>query len=106
MIRKLLFAIALTLAIVSVASGDVAISKATCATTAVLLYTSPPRGSEAIVVNTGTAAIFVGPAGVTTTTGFEVLADQQYRFKFSRREQLWCIVAAATEPAQAFELPK
>jgi hypothetical protein len=79
---------------VSVASAQV-----TVGTTATLLNTTAEKdsvyGKEILVQNRGAADIFVGPAGVTVSTGFKIATtDVPLQLKLGPTEDLYGVAAA------------
>ncbi len=53
-------------------------------------------GSSLIIRNAGACDVFLGNAGVTTTTGFAVAAGAEYSFDLASGDDLFAIVATGT----------
>ena len=47
-------------------------NQVTCTTSATLIVPSDPDGCSVIVKNTGDKKVYLGPVGVTSSTGFEL----------------------------------
>ena len=70
--------------------------RVTVATTATVIYVTPQRGGAVRLCNRHTTPIFVGPVGVTTANGFEILNATCEDFRAQRGATIYGIVAAAT----------
>lgn len=76
----------------------VAISRVTVGTSATLIFTAPPAGVARILIrNPSTVSVYVGPAGVTTATGFEIAAGDSLGVNLSYGDPIYGVVAAATQ---------
>lgn len=73
------------------------VGRVTCATTATLVYTASGGTDTLLVRNAGTASVFIGPAAVATTSGFEVIAGAALSVPFNGPESVYCIVATGTQ---------
>ena len=65
------------------ASGQVSVG-----TTATAIFTTGPAPSNDQVLVSSTAAAFIGPAGVTTTTGFPIAANTPVLVPVTGAEEL------------------
>ena len=67
-------------------------------TTATALFTTGPAPVNSSVLVSSSAAAFVGPAGVTTTTGFPVVANSPTLIPVTGAEndQLFAVVSTGT----------
>lgn len=78
-------------------------AQVTVGTVATLLNATADKdavyGKHITVCNRGAADIFIGPATVTTGTGFKLAANDMRDFQLGDAEDLYGIVAAATQPA-------
>jgi len=82
---------------------SIAAAQVTVSTSATLLNTTPEKdavyGKTAFIRNAGTADIFIGPAGVTTATGFKLSnTDAPLRVELGS-DDIYGIVATATQVA-------
>ena len=76
----------------------VTVTRVTVATTATLLWTAPASGTGRVLVrNPSTVSVYVGGAAVTTATGFEIVSGDAVSIDLSYGDQLYGIVAAATQ---------
>ncbi len=94
--KRLLFAIVVVLALVSVVSADFNAGRVTVATTATQVFRAQRRGSSVLICNRHTASIYIGPSTVTTANGFEVSAGDCTTQRPFPNEIIYGIVAAAT----------
>lgn len=86
------------LALLAAPASAVGIARITVATTATLIYTAPLSGTGRVLVrNPSTVSVYVGPAGVTTGTGFEIVAGDSLGINLSYGDTLYGIVAASTQ---------
>lgn len=76
--------------------------RVTVATTATAIYVTPPRGATVRICNRHTVSIFIGPVGVTTATGFEILTATCETVRAQRGATIYGIVAAATARVDYF----
>lgn len=83
---------------------SVATSRVTVATTATLLATAGVNGVDLAVRNAGGASIYIGPADVATSTGFEVEPGSTWNGRLRGHDAIYGIVAASTETAHVIEL--
>lgn len=79
--------------------GTAAVSRVTVATTATLIYTAPntPQGARVLIRNPSAVSVYLGPATVATTTGFEVAAGDAVSVALYPNETIYGVVAAATQ---------
>ena len=83
---------------------DVAsVSVGTTATQLVVPSTTIQRKMGVLLYNAGDNPVFIGDAGVTTTTGYELGADKDLFLAFTG-DQIYGIVASATEDVRVMEL--
>lgn len=94
--KRLLWAIAIVLALVSTAGAAFNAGRVTVATTATIIYTAPARGAAVRICNRHTTPIFVGPSTVTTANGFEIINATCESFRPYPKDTIYGIVAAAT----------
>jgi len=75
------------------------VARVTVTTAATLLYTAPNtvRGALVLIRNPSGVSVYVGPASVTTATGFEIAAGDALSVSMQANETLYGIVAAATQ---------
>jgi hypothetical protein len=71
--------------------------RVTVAVTATLLYTAPGFGGKVLIRNPSAVSVYVGPAAVLTTTGFEIAAGDALSVNVYPNDAVYGIVAAATE---------
>ena len=95
--KKVLLALVFVLVAAPVFAAFV-VGRATVGTSATLIYTSPPSRSQAQVriCNRGAASVFIGPAGVTTTSGFEIVAAGCETVTPFKNDTVWGVVASGT----------
>lgn len=82
-------------------------TRVTVGTTATLIATNTHSISRAEVrlKNVGSAVVVVGGSDVTATTGFEIAATGgEESFNLDAGEQLWGVVAAATQIVEVLVL--
>lgn len=77
--------------------------RVTVATTATLIYTGTPRGAKIRLCNRHTTPIFIGPVGVTTANGFEIINATCEDIEPAPKSAIYGIVAAATARVDYFE---
>lgn len=86
------------LALLASSASAVNVNRVTIATTATLIYTAPLAGNSRVLVrNPSAVSVYVGPAGVLTTTGFEIAAGDSIGINLSYGDTLYGVVAAATQ---------
>lgn len=102
---KLLIAILAVLALLAPPAplSAVTVSRVTCATTATLAYTAATGGSTVLLRNAGAASVFLGPAAVTTATGWELVTGAGLSVPLGPGDTLYCIVASGTNRVDAME---
>ena len=84
--------------------GRLVVSTITVATTETALPTTATAGRKAIIItNNGSATIFVGPTGVTTSTGTPILAGASLPLDLGEKVIIYGIVATGTENARILE---
>jgi hypothetical protein len=72
-------------------------SRVTVATTATVVATADADGGALLVKNVGAATVYLGPADVTTATGFPLGAGEAWgEGNFAPGEKLYGIVATGT----------
>lgn len=72
-------------------------SSVTVTTSATALASADSDQDEVLLTNDGAADIFVGPSGVTTSTGFPVAAGAVLAITVPAGETVYGIVASGTE---------
>lgn len=77
--------------------------RVTVGTTATLIYTGTPRGAKIRLCNRHTTPIFIGPVGVTTANGFEIINATCEDIEPAPKSAIYGIVAAATARVDYFE---
>lgn len=96
--RSKVLLIVVLLALMASSASAVVINRVTVATTATLIYTAPLAGNSRVLVrNPSAVSVYVGPAGVLTTTGFEIAAGDSLGINLSYGDALYGVVAAATQ---------
>lgn len=81
------------------------ISRVTVATTATLIDTGSAMGATTVLIrNPGSASVYLGPAAVLTTTGFELAAGDAVTVPLGPSEALYGIVATGTVIVHVLEV--
>jgi archaellum component FlaG (FlaF/FlaG flagellin family) len=80
-------------------------TRVTCATTATLAYTSPPRGGKVLIRNPSSVSVYIGGSAETTATGFEVATHDSLSLTVYPGDTVYCIVAAATQVVHVIDGP-
>lgn len=95
--KKVLLALVFVL-VAAPAFATFMVGRATVTTTATLIYTVPATRANVSVriCNRGAASIFVGPAGVTTSSGFEIVAAGCETFAPFKGDPIYGVIAAST----------
>jgi hypothetical protein len=88
---------ALLLCVATVADATFSAARVSCGTSATLLAAGGQYGMNVLVLNKGTADVFLGGADVTTAAGFELDAGAAVPTPLGAQERLYCIVASGTE---------
>lgn len=78
-------------------------AQATVATTATLIIAARPGRKEVTIVQHGTADVFFGPYGVTTSTGALLTGTKGTSVKIATEAAIYGIVAAGTQAVSAVE---
>lgn len=74
-----------------------AFASATVATTATALHASDADGQSLLVSNVGAATVYLGPAGVTTSSGVPLAAGASVSINdLAAGERIYGIVASST----------
>lgn len=76
----------------AVTSGQI-----TVGTTATLIVSAVGNGERVHVFNEGGASVYLGPAGVTTSTGYELENRSGIELVLEPGESLYGVVATGTE---------
>lgn len=82
-------------------STAIAAGQVSCSTTATSIAAARDTRKAIVIVNRGTNALYVGPSGVTTTTGFQL--NQNDAITIRTTAQVFGIVATATSTAHFVE---
>jgi len=91
--------VAVLLAIVAPLSAAFEAGRVTVTTTETAIWTTPARSATKPMIricNRHTTPIFVGPTGVTTANGFEIINATCEEFRPNKGDTIFGIVAAAT----------
>lgn len=96
--KKVLLGIILVLFVVPIAEAAFTVGRATLGTTATLIWTAPQSKATVMIrlCNRHTTPVFVGPAGVTTANGFEIINATCEEFAPFAGDAIYGVVAAAT----------
>lgn len=70
----------------------------TVGTSATSVIAAGVAGLRAVVRNAGSTSVFLGPAGVTTTTGYELAAGDSVEVPVNGGGEVFGVVATGTEP--------
>lgn len=98
--------VAIVLALLLVAAPGlqaITAARVTVATTATLIYTAATGGSTVLIRNAGSASVFLGPSGVTTAVGFELLAGDAVTLPVGPSDTVYGIVASGTVVVHTLE---
>jgi hypothetical protein len=95
---RIVLLVVVFVALLASAASAVAINRITVGTSATLIFTAPPAGVARVLIrNPGAVSVYVGPAGVTTATGFEIAAGDSVGLNLSYGDPIYGVVAAATQ---------
>jgi hypothetical protein len=96
--KRLVFVLLVAVFLASLPARAVGISRITVATTATLIFTAQPAGTSRVLIrNPSAVSVYVGPAGVTTATGFEIVAGDALGINLANGDTIYGVVAAATQ---------